>query len=228
MFAYKGLSKPPPSPFFIQYLKVKVNMPSAQELIAYMMTTLNDSADEGKPSDENLMEERDITAWNYKHAKDMIKPYNLFVQDLLHLAYLLCFYDVTADQVRSMVDKHLWTENPVGQVIKDYYQDRVLEPLKERLLFIKHYEQGTCYNLKLKYVHNIYQACGRVSQMSSGQEGMLRDKIYSHIVHLLACLYEDAGSFKAYKTGLYRTYDCDTDDDQDYYELNACYGHKDW
>ena len=184
----RATSKPPPSPFFIQYLKVKANMPSTQELIAYMMTKLNDSADEGKPSDKDLTKERDITAWNYKHAKEMIKPYNLFVQDLLHLAYLLCFYDVTADQVRSMVDEHLWTENPVRQILKEYYQDRVVKPLKERLLFIKHQEQGTCYNLNSKYVHNIYQACGRVSQMSSGQDGMLRGKIYSHIVHLLACV----------------------------------------
>ena len=36
------------TPKFIQYLKAKANMPSAQELIKYMMTSLNDSADEGK------------------------------------------------------------------------------------------------------------------------------------------------------------------------------------
>ena len=37
------------TPPFIQYLKAKANMPSAQELIKYMMTSLNDSADEGNP-----------------------------------------------------------------------------------------------------------------------------------------------------------------------------------
>ena len=85
-----------------------------------------------------------------------------------------------------------------------------------------------CYNLNSKYVHNIYQACGRVSQKSVGQDGMLRDKIYSNMVHILACINKDAMAFKAFKSGLYITQDYHTDDDQDYNELNACFSHKDW
>ena len=153
----------------------------------------------------------------------MIQPYNLFVQDLLHLAYLLCFTDVTADEVWSMVDQHMWTLNPVGKVIKEHYQDQVMKPLKERLWLIKDEEQGLCYNLNSKYIHNIYQACGRVSQKSIGQDGMLRDKIYSNMVYLLACIKEDVMTFKAFKSGLYRTQDYDTDDEQDYNETQCMF-----